>query len=114
MQKTILLTVFTIMLLALINAELVLKKKGAKFVHIGQQSQYAITITNNSTTPIKDIAIYEKIPAGFEYKGRKTGKFKLKWIIDTFPPGSTKKRSYSVKAIQTGDFSLATEVVSLR
>lgn len=83
-------------------------KIGKESVSLGKFIIYKITIKNDSSIPINNIIIKDKIPPGFKYRERETGKFSLQWSIKTLQGNEQRSFRYSLQAMQEGTFTSTT------
>jgi uncharacterized repeat protein (TIGR01451 family) len=81
---------------------------GPAEVKLWQKAEYAVTVTNNGKTELKDAVIRVKIPPGMKYKDKTDGTA-LKYVSNLEPQKSN-KFSYTVDTIKTGTFTNTAEV----
>lgn len=83
-------------------------KIGKESASLGKFIIYKITIKNDSSIPINNIIIKDKIPPGFKYRERETGKFSLQWSVKTLQGNEQRSFRYSLQAMQEGTFTSTT------
>ncbi|WP_372365362.1 hypothetical protein [Candidatus Uabimicrobium sp. HlEnr_7] len=87
------------------SSNISIAKTGEKSVKLGNLVTYNITIKNNSNTSISNIVIKDKIPPGFKYGERHTGKFVLRWNIKTLQVNEQRSFKYTLQTKQEGRFT---------
>ena len=92
------------------SPQIKITKAGKESVVLGRSIIYKITVKNNSSTPIDNIVINDKIPAGFKYRYRDTGKFSLQWNIKTLQGNEQRTFRYTLQATQEGKFTSTTHL----
>lgn len=103
--------IFVITCCVFANSELHVRVKVTPQVYVNNQVNFAIIVTNNTANVIQNIIVKHQIPSGFTYRGRKTGKFALKWHITALQPQASKQFTFSLDTLREGNFVTVTQVL---
>ncbi|WP_372366017.1 hypothetical protein [Candidatus Uabimicrobium sp. HlEnr_7] len=92
------------------NSELDIQIKTTSKAYVNDQVDCVISVSNNTNHVIKNIIVKHQVPAGFTYRGQKTGQFALKWRITSLQPKASKQFIFSLHTLSEGIFAMLTQV----
>ncbi|WP_372365361.1 hypothetical protein [Candidatus Uabimicrobium sp. HlEnr_7] len=94
----------------LVIGELIVTIQCPKSLDIEYSLNCSVSVKNVGNQTVRDITARYYLPSGFTYRGRKTGKFSLKWSTPELKPGAVKNYHCSLKPTSLGEFNFVTKV----